>query len=225
MTICLYGSPISTFARKVAIGLDLKGLPYDLVDALTPDRREELRKFNPRLEVPVLTDGDLVIVNPAVSGLALSRRAALSGKDRGARRRAGIRAAGRSTLRSDRRGLLVLELGRSRRQAAAGPARSGPAGHRHGLRPSRTDAWRAPATLAVSNPRGSRVRVVCQPRRPAHVWPCDRSGAFSRGHELVQGDALPSGICRRCQTHRRILERSQASDARAQAAVLERRSA
>ena len=34
MTICLYGSPISTFARKVAIGLELKGLPYDLVDAL-----------------------------------------------------------------------------------------------------------------------------------------------------------------------------------------------
>ena len=28
MTICLYGSPISTFARKVAIGLELKGLPY-----------------------------------------------------------------------------------------------------------------------------------------------------------------------------------------------------
>lgn len=63
MTICLYGSPISTFARKVAIGLDLKELQYDLVDALTPDRREELRKLNPRLEVPVLTDGDLVIVN------------------------------------------------------------------------------------------------------------------------------------------------------------------
>ena len=38
MTICLYGSPISTFARKVAIGLELKGLPYDLIDALTPDR-------------------------------------------------------------------------------------------------------------------------------------------------------------------------------------------
>jgi glutathione S-transferase len=63
MTFCLYGSPISTFARKVAIGLDLKGLAYDLVDALTPDRREELRKLNPRLEVPVLTEGDLVIVN------------------------------------------------------------------------------------------------------------------------------------------------------------------
>jgi glutathione S-transferase len=63
MTICLYGSPISTFARKVAIGLELKGLPYDLVDALTPDRREELRRLNPRLEVPVLTDGDVVVVN------------------------------------------------------------------------------------------------------------------------------------------------------------------
>ena len=45
MTICLYGSPISTFARKVAIGLDLKGLQYDLVDALVPERREELRKL------------------------------------------------------------------------------------------------------------------------------------------------------------------------------------
>ncbi len=63
MTICLYGSPISTFARKVAIGLELKALRYDLVDALTPDRREQLRKLNPRLEVPVLTDGDLVVVN------------------------------------------------------------------------------------------------------------------------------------------------------------------
>ena len=52
MTICLYGSPISTFARKVAIGLELKGLPYDLVDALTPDCREELRRLNPRLKCP-----------------------------------------------------------------------------------------------------------------------------------------------------------------------------
>jgi glutathione S-transferase len=63
MTIRLYGSPISTFARKVAIGLDLKGLGYELIDALTPDRREELQSLNPRIEVPVLTDGDLVIVN------------------------------------------------------------------------------------------------------------------------------------------------------------------
>jgi glutathione S-transferase len=63
MAITLYGSPISTFARKVAIGLELKGIPYELVDALTPDRREELRNLNPRLEVPVLKDGKLVVVN------------------------------------------------------------------------------------------------------------------------------------------------------------------
>ena len=63
MAICLYGSPISTFARKVAIGLELKQLDYDLVDALTPDRREQLRQMNPRLEVPVLADGDIVVVN------------------------------------------------------------------------------------------------------------------------------------------------------------------
>ena len=63
MALCLYGSPISTFARKVAIGLDLKGLTYEFADALTPDRRDELRALNPRIEVPVLTDGDLVIVN------------------------------------------------------------------------------------------------------------------------------------------------------------------
>ena len=63
MTICLYGSPISTFARKVAVGLELKGLPYEMIDALTPDKREELRRLNPRLEVPVLTDGDITVVN------------------------------------------------------------------------------------------------------------------------------------------------------------------
>jgi glutathione S-transferase len=63
MATVLYGSPISTFARKVAIGLELKGLTYELVDALTPDRREELRTLNLRVEVPVLKDGDLVIVN------------------------------------------------------------------------------------------------------------------------------------------------------------------
>ena len=33
MTIVLYGSPISTFARKVAIGLELKDFP---MSRLTP---------------------------------------------------------------------------------------------------------------------------------------------------------------------------------------------
>jgi glutathione S-transferase len=63
MTITLYGSQISTFARKVAVALDLKGLPCEYVDALTKQMRETLRTANPRLEVPVLFDGDLTVVN------------------------------------------------------------------------------------------------------------------------------------------------------------------
>lgn len=63
MTIRLYTSPISTFARKVAIGLELKGLPYEAVDALRRDFRPQLVKLNPRAEVPVLTDGEITVVN------------------------------------------------------------------------------------------------------------------------------------------------------------------
>jgi glutathione S-transferase len=59
----LYTSWISTFARKVALGLELKGLDYEAVDALTREFRPQLQRLNPRLEVPVLQDDDLVIVN------------------------------------------------------------------------------------------------------------------------------------------------------------------
>lgn len=63
MTIRLYGSPFSTFARKVALALELKGLAYEAIDALTPERRAELRRLNPRTEVPVLVDNGLTVVN------------------------------------------------------------------------------------------------------------------------------------------------------------------
>jgi glutathione S-transferase len=63
MTLCLYTSWFSTFARKAALGLELKGLSYEAVDALAREFRPELLKLNPRVEVPVLTDGDLVVVN------------------------------------------------------------------------------------------------------------------------------------------------------------------
>jgi len=63
MTIRRYGSPFSPFARKVALGLDLKGLPYEAIDALTREFRAELRRLNPRTEVPVLCDGDVTVVN------------------------------------------------------------------------------------------------------------------------------------------------------------------
>jgi len=63
MELCLYTSWFSTFARKAALGLELKGLPYRAVDALTRDFRPQLLKLNARTEVPVLTDEGLVIVN------------------------------------------------------------------------------------------------------------------------------------------------------------------
>jgi len=61
----LYTSWFSTFARKAALGLELKDLPYQAVDALAREFAPELGRVNPRAEVPVLLDDDLVIVNSA----------------------------------------------------------------------------------------------------------------------------------------------------------------
>jgi glutathione S-transferase len=63
MSIRLYGSWFSTFARKVATALELKGLAYEHIDALTRECHDELVKLNPRAEVPVLMDGDITVVN------------------------------------------------------------------------------------------------------------------------------------------------------------------
>jgi glutathione S-transferase len=63
MTITLYGSWFSPFARKVALGLELKGLAYEHVDALTREFHAELLQLNPRAEVPELVDAGLIVVN------------------------------------------------------------------------------------------------------------------------------------------------------------------
>lgn len=63
MALRLYTSWFSTFARKAALALELKGLPYEAVDALTRGFHAELKRANPRAEVPVLFDDDLVVVN------------------------------------------------------------------------------------------------------------------------------------------------------------------
>jgi glutathione S-transferase len=63
MTLRLYTSWFSTFARKAALGLELKGLPYEAVDALIRPFHAELKRVNARAEVPVLLDEDLVVVN------------------------------------------------------------------------------------------------------------------------------------------------------------------
>jgi glutathione S-transferase len=63
MSRVLYTSWISTFARKVALGLELKGLAYEAIDALQREFRPELARLNVRSEVPVLRDADLLVVN------------------------------------------------------------------------------------------------------------------------------------------------------------------
>jgi glutathione S-transferase len=63
MARILYTSWFSTFARKAALGLELKGLEYEAIDALTRDFRTELTQANPRAEVPVLIDDGLTVVN------------------------------------------------------------------------------------------------------------------------------------------------------------------
>jgi glutathione S-transferase len=63
MGLRLYMSWLSPFSRKVALGLELKGLAYEAVDGLKREFRTELKRANPRAEVPVLFDDDLVVVN------------------------------------------------------------------------------------------------------------------------------------------------------------------
>jgi glutathione S-transferase len=43
--------------------LELKGLKFEAIDGLAPAGHARLATVNPRLEVPVLVDGDLVVVN------------------------------------------------------------------------------------------------------------------------------------------------------------------
>jgi glutathione S-transferase len=61
--LTFFTNGFSPFARKVAMALEYKGVPYETVDGLTHANRERLLKVNPRAEVPVLVDGDVVIVN------------------------------------------------------------------------------------------------------------------------------------------------------------------
>jgi glutathione S-transferase len=61
--IILYDNPFSPFARKVRMVLEHKGLAFDAIDGLAPEGRSALAAVNPRVEVPVLRDGDLIVVN------------------------------------------------------------------------------------------------------------------------------------------------------------------
>jgi glutathione S-transferase len=63
--LTLYDNPFSPFARKVRLVLAFKGLRADSVDALALAEHAALRAVNPRAEVPVLVDDDLVVTNSA----------------------------------------------------------------------------------------------------------------------------------------------------------------
>lgn len=61
----LFENAFSPFARKVRMVLEYKGLAFETVDGLHHDARQSLEAVNPRREVPVLVDGDTVVVNSA----------------------------------------------------------------------------------------------------------------------------------------------------------------
>ena len=61
--ITLYDNAFSPFARKVRMVLEHKRLPFAAIDGLAAAGHAKLAAVNPRVEVPVLVDGDLTIVN------------------------------------------------------------------------------------------------------------------------------------------------------------------
>ncbi len=61
--LTLFDNAFSPFARKVRMVLEHKRLPFEAIDGLAAAGHARLAALNPRVEVPVLVDGDLVVVN------------------------------------------------------------------------------------------------------------------------------------------------------------------
>ncbi|MEB2285700.1 MAG: hypothetical protein B6D46_09075 [Polyangiaceae bacterium UTPRO1] len=61
--LTLFDNAFSPFARKVRMVLEYKKIPFAVVDGLAPEEHARLAAVNPRLEVPVLVDDDLVVAN------------------------------------------------------------------------------------------------------------------------------------------------------------------
>jgi len=61
--ITLYDNAFSPFARKVRMVLEHKRLAFDVIDGLAPAGHARLAAVNPRVEVPVLQDGELLVIN------------------------------------------------------------------------------------------------------------------------------------------------------------------
>ena len=63
--IKLFDRAFSPFARKVRMVLEHKGLDVEAVDGLAKANHDALKAVNGRVEVPVLVDGEVVVVNSA----------------------------------------------------------------------------------------------------------------------------------------------------------------
>jgi glutathione S-transferase len=71
----LYHFPTSPFARRVRLALALKGLTAELRDArAVPAHRDEVHRLNPLHTVPVLVDGERVIVDSTAICQYLDRK-------------------------------------------------------------------------------------------------------------------------------------------------------
>ncbi len=71
----LYHFPTSLFARRVRLVLALKGLTAELRDArAVPEHRTEVNRLNPMQTVPVLIDGERVIVDSTAISHYLERK-------------------------------------------------------------------------------------------------------------------------------------------------------
>jgi glutathione S-transferase len=61
--ITFYDCAFSPLARKVRMVLEYKELSFEALDSLHSANRKALAAVNPRREVPVLVDGEMVVVN------------------------------------------------------------------------------------------------------------------------------------------------------------------
>lgn len=61
--ITLYDNAFSPFARKVRMVLEHKRLPFEAIDGLSAAGHAKLAAVNPRVEVPVLVEGDVTVIN------------------------------------------------------------------------------------------------------------------------------------------------------------------
>jgi glutathione S-transferase len=64
--IKVYGVHGSPFVRKVFIALDIKGIPYEIVQQMPFSRDAEYLKINPLGKVPALVDGELTLCDSKV---------------------------------------------------------------------------------------------------------------------------------------------------------------